>query len=239
MTGVQAKTVRDECRSLIHDALVENQMPLNVSHPEYISLDVRIKSFVDWPIEKLPSTEKLAEAGYFYDVKNNILRCFYCDGVSWDMKSDEDPWARHAKWYFNCPYVLSCKSKEFINKCRFKTLKRRDVYNVDFKQSEARMNSYLNWPNEKAPTSEIMSKAGFYFTHLEDKVVCFHCGYGVRNWQRDDNPWYKHAWWSPDCDFLRQHKSSKFIDKVVNDRSKQESLDKCVLIYNLNIREIR
>ncbi|CAC5366087.1 unnamed protein product [Mytilus coruscus] len=184
MKGTQTKTIRNECRSLIHDALIENQNVQTVSHPKFVSLDARIETFVNWPINKEPKKERLAEAGYFYDPKNTILRCFYCDGVSWDLKPDEDPWARHAKWYFNCPYVRASKTEEFINKCRFTKLKRNDVYNVEYIECDNRLKTFDNWPIESCPKPCLLSRAGFYFTHLEDKVVCYHCGYGVRNWKK-------------------------------------------------------
>lgn len=60
-----------------------------VSHSKFISLDARIDSFVNWPINKEPKKETLAGTGYFYDHKNTILRYFYCDGVSWDLKPDD------------------------------------------------------------------------------------------------------------------------------------------------------
>lgn len=239
MNGIQDKSVRDECRSLIHDAIVEKQEPSIVSHPIYVSLSARVASFDNWPAEKSPTKEKLAEAGYFYDKSNNILRCFYCNGVSWDLKPDEDPWARHAKWYFNCPYVLASKTEQFINRCRFETNRNSDIYNTEYQTTNSRLLSYTKWPIEKCPDPCNMSKAGFYFTNIEDKVVCFHCGYGVRNWKKDDNPWYRHAWWSPNCLYLQRKKSGAFIESVLNDRAKFEPLDKCSITYTIELRETR
>lgn len=239
MTGIQTKAVRDECRSLIHDALIGGSELITLLNPSYVSLNARVDSFINWPAEKQPTKEKLAEAGYFFDTANNILRCFYCDGVSWDLKPNEDPWIRHAKWYFNCPYILASKTKEFIENCRFDRLKRSAIYNIDYNKFELRLRSYIKWPVETCPKPEVMSKAGFYFTHVEDKVVCYHCGYGVRNWQKDDNPWYRHAWWSPDCAYLFRYKSTSFIDNVLSDRAKLEPLDRCILTYRVNAREHR
>lgn len=51
-------------------------------------------------------------------------------------------------------------------------------------------------------------------TGLSDHVRCFHCGNGLRNWEKDDIPWNEHARWYPECSYVLLKKGQDFIDKV-------------------------
>jgi hypothetical protein len=51
----------------------------------------------------------------------------------------------------------------------------------------SRLSSYASWNSENAPTPTILAEAGFYFTHIEDKVACHMCGHGLRNWDIHDD----------------------------------------------------
>ena len=75
------------------------------------------------------------------------------------------------------------------------------------------------------PAPTILAEAGFYLTHIEDKVACHMCGHGLRNWDIHDDSWYKHALWSPNCKFLKEHKSKDCILKTRQDSSKFELAD--------------
>ena len=54
----------------------------------------------------------------------------------------------------------------------------------------------------------------FLWTGLSDHVRCFHCGNGLRNWEKDDDPWEEHARWYPECNYVLLKKGQEFIDKV-------------------------
>ena len=43
-----------------------------------------------------------------------------------------------------------------------------------------------------------------FITGEEDIVRCFYCGGSLRNWDRTQNPFTKHAQWYPDCDYIRK-----------------------------------
>ncbi|KAJ8306458.1 hypothetical protein KUTeg_017003 [Tegillarca granosa] len=221
MKGVQmTRRLRDECRGLINDAVNEHEIT-EIAHPEMSSLHSRLDTFKKWSQDKIPKPIHIAEAGYFLEGPNDVLRCFYCNCATWDLKPHDDPWKRHAKWAFYCPYVKQQKDDEYINTSRFSKKDELKVYNALYSSLDTRVNSYMAWNCENGPDPRLMAKAGFYFTKFEDKVVCFACGYGVRNWQYNDDPWYKHAWWSPFCKYVRRNKGQRFIDNVQEDRMVQ------------------
>ncbi|XP_052789514.1 uncharacterized protein LOC128223991 [Mya arenaria] len=77
-----------------------------------------------------------------------------------------------------------------------------------------RESSYNGWPNTSRHTPIELADAGFFFAGFGDCVRCFHCGIGLRHWDKDDNVWIEHARWSKDCVFLLQKKGGPFVELV-------------------------
>lgn len=237
MMGVSKdRSLRDVCRSLVHDAVTEKEI-LHIAHPEFACYERRLQTLSEWPKSKLPPKEAIARAGYYRE-NPVVFRCFYCNGVSWDFKPDEDPCARHAKWLFNCPYIKELKGAEFVNKCRFQLKRKTAMYNSSFKNSVDRLGTYGRWPMISFPKPCDLSDAGFYFTGTEDKVVCFACGYGLRNWTSRDDPWKRHAQWSPACDFLIQTLGKSFIQRVQSERDRTDTNNDCSITYVIQTRQL-
>ncbi|KAK3101506.1 hypothetical protein FSP39_004085 [Pinctada imbricata] len=231
-----SKEVIELCRSLVNDAVVE-KAPSEIVHPEFSNISARVSSMEHLSDDSKPTKDELAEAGYFFDKSCNVYRCFTCDGVSWDFKQDENPWKRHAKWYYNCPYVNSQKSKQFISKSRFEE-RRFTVYNEKYAKLCDRLLTFQTWQHVEFPYSTL-ADAGLYYTGFEDKVTCFMCGHGFRHWNRDDDPWHRHALSSPDCSFVRMKKSDDFIAQIKQEREREQSYrdDELVITYSIGIRK--
>lgn len=87
--------------------------------------------------------------------------------------------------------------------------KRKDYVTV-----ESRLKSYNKWPERVEQKPKEMADAGFFYCGLSDHVRCFHCGNGLRNWEKEDKPWEEHARWYPNCNFVLLSKGQEFIDKV-------------------------
>ncbi|CAB3360237.1 Hypothetical predicted protein [Cloeon dipterum] len=58
------------------------------------------------------------------------------------------------------------------------------------------------WPLSMAQTGHELARAGFYYTGSGDMVICFHCGIGLKDWDREDDPFKQHVKWSSACQFL-------------------------------------
>ena len=41
---------------------------------------------------------------------------------------------------------------------------------------------------------------------------CFHCDGGLRNWERQDDPFTEHARWFPRCNFIRDLRGEAFVN---------------------------
>lgn len=44
---------------------------------------------------------------------------------------------------------------------------------------------------------------------VADVVTCFFCGGTLGNWEPDDNPWFEHAKFFPECMFLELAKNKR------------------------------
>lgn len=84
----------------------------------------------------------------------------------------------------------------------------------DFLTTESRMGSFVRWPERVSQKPTELAEAGFFYCGLSDHVRCFHCGNGLRNWEKDDIPWNEHARWYPECSYVLLKKGQDFIDKV-------------------------
>ncbi|XP_065344243.1 uncharacterized protein LOC135942178 [Cloeon dipterum] len=71
------------------------------------------------------------------------------------------------------------------------------------------------WPLSMAQTGHELARAGFYYTGSGDMVICFHCGIGLKDWDREDDPFKQHAKWSSACQFLLLCKGSRSIKNVL------------------------
>ena len=68
--------------------------------------------------------------------------------------------------------------------------------------------------------TDAITNIALFFNHFifklgsPDSVKCFFCNGGLLDWEVDDNPWWEHARWFPECGFLKQVKGMVFIRNV-------------------------
>lgn len=70
------------------------------------------------------------------------------------------------------------------------------------------------WPRGMRQTADACAEAGYFYIDSGDKVICFHCGIGIKDWEDTDIPWEEHAMWSPKCGYLIKKKGNDFIQNV-------------------------
>jgi len=74
-----------------------------------------------------------------------------------------------------------------------------------------------NWPRHRlTATPTDMANAGLYYLGTHDKVKCFYCNGGLQNWDTHDDPWFEHAKWFPQCEFLLQQRGPEYVERVKN-----------------------
>ncbi|KAF4529125.1 hypothetical protein B566_EDAN017188 [Ephemera danica] len=83
--------------------------------------------------------------------------------------------------------------------------------------------SFINWPVHHPKSATELADAGFFYTGCGDRVICFHCGGGVKDWMSGDSPWVEHSIWFGNCDFLVANKGQQFVEKVKSITSMQNT----------------
>lgn len=79
---------------------------------------------------------------------------------------------------------------------------------------KARLCSFHDWPKTLKQTPEQLSDAGFFYTQKCDRVICFCCGLGLKQWEDNDDPWEQHALYNAKCAYLLLIKGSEYIASI-------------------------
>ncbi|XP_059614742.1 death-associated inhibitor of apoptosis 1-like [Phlebotomus argentipes] len=94
-----------------------------------------------------------------------------------------------------------------------------------------RLATFREWPRNLKMKPEELCDAGFFYTGIGDRVQCFSCGGGLKDWEDNDCAWEQHARWYDNCEYLKLIKGQKYIDEVkaknAQTLSPSEGLQEC------------
>ncbi|XP_052814217.1 baculoviral IAP repeat-containing protein 3-like [Mya arenaria] len=57
---------------------------------------------------------------------------------------------------------------------------------------ENRLRTFDTYPPQMVPDKYEVAKAGFYYTGLSDRVICFRCDIKLKDWEKYDNAMNEH-----------------------------------------------
>lgn len=97
------------------------------------------------------------------------------------------------------------------------------TYYFEFAIESTRLRSFDKWPKSMKQKPEQLADAGFFYTQIGDRVICFSCGVGLYEWSETDDPWEEHALCYEECDYLRLVKGVEFIESVKKKFNKTEN----------------
>ena len=69
--------------------------------------------------------------------------------------------------------------------------------------------TYSNWSTQLAQKPTELSRNGFFYTDIGDKVTCFYCGISLRQWDKSDDIVTEHLKWSSHCLYAKIASSNK------------------------------
>ncbi|KAK7204216.1 hypothetical protein BZA70DRAFT_206196 [Myxozyma melibiosi] len=172
-----------------------------------------------WPHAK-PSVADMAKAGFIYtpstEAQDNAT-CFLCH-KSLDMWSkNDDPRAEHISHSPDCAWAIVCSEQWIAD----------EEHDPDSDEMlSTRLLTYGGptnswWPHDGKrgwiPTSEAMSRAGFYYSPSregDDLASCMYCGIVLDGWEPKDSPVEEHRRRQPNCFFFdRSQKPQPAIPK--------------------------
>lgn len=231
----------------------ESSLPLETSRPEdFTSLNNRLKTFDTWRNTEL-SKYSLAEAGFVYTGKDDIVICPFCKVEGFRWVTGDKPMADHRLWSPNCPYLRNNSEHDHtennsnnIDTCGLygvevvpnsvpEESRKIDLQRLGIQKSigpqyqdkityESRFATFQKWPKAIKQRPADLAEAGFYYTGVGDQTLCFHCGGGLKDWEEDDDPWEQHALWFSKCVFLNLKKGPEFVKKVKEENEPERSV---------------
>ncbi|KAK9502250.1 hypothetical protein O3M35_011054 [Rhynocoris fuscipes] len=213
-----------------------------VSNVNLFKESERLKTFEQWPVEFM-SRHKMAEAGFYYLKKDDVVRCIFCGVEIGRWVPGDDPMNDHIRWSPECRFVrklpvgnipLSDDNEPGIDTCgpsgiknqpniisepsllesHSGFLKSKPPSFPQFATEDSRMKSYSTWPISLKLKPHVLSDAGFFYTGKGDQTICYHCGGGLKDWEETDEPWVEHARWFSKCPYVLLVKGKEFVDEV-------------------------
>lgn len=89
----------------------------------------------------------------------------------------------------------------------------------EFQLESYRLTSFEDWPKSMKQKPKELAEAGFYYTGKGDKVACFSCGGGLKDWEEIDNPFEQHALWYQKCEYLKLIKGQDYINETLSNKT--------------------
>lgn len=102
----------------------------------------------------------------------------------------------------------------------------------EFSVESKRLESFADWPKTMRQKPQQLSDAGFYYTGKGDRVCCFCCGGGLKDWEENDDPWEQHAMWYGKCEYVKLMRGNEYITEMAKQREEigkgaREALAEC------------
>ena len=87
-------------------------------------LSNRLRTFCFWPATSSANVFELARAGFLFTGRDDVVKCFTCNGNLKEWKQDDNPLESHKEFYPDCPYIkeLEDANKIFDTKVRLADL---------------------------------------------------------------------------------------------------------------------
>ncbi|CAH6787583.1 Naip2 [Phodopus roborovskii] len=214
LLGVDALRVLKRQQEEEHQERMKMRKGFN---PHMRSEAKRLKTFVTYDTFRSWTPQEMAAAGFYLTGVKLGVQCFCCSLILFCTRLRNLPIESHRRLRPECEFLLG-KDVGNIGKyeVRVKTPEKLRGDRARYREEEARLESFENWPFYAHGTSpRVLSAAGFVFTGKRDTVQCFSCGGCLGNWEEGDDPWKEHAKWFPKCEFLQSKKSSEEIAQYI------------------------
>lgn len=209
---------------------------LNIQY-NYNFEDVRLASFDNWPVPFI-SKNALAKTGFYFLQDGDRVKCNFCKIIVQRWENGDDPIEEHMKWSPSCPLLKRRNTQNVPLKDLNNTVSLSEVcihYSnekndlqikyPEYQNEINRVHSFRDWPPSLRPKRDDFNNSGLFYTGNGDRVVCFSCGLGLKDWETGDEPFTEHARWTPGCRYLEHIKGIKFIQDVKKSFKKPEAME--------------
>ncbi|XP_053389087.1 inhibitor of apoptosis protein-like [Mercenaria mercenaria] len=76
----------------------------------------RLRSYKQWPKRQIADPQMLANAGFYYTGRGDIIRCYKCRFEIRNLNDGLDPWEEHARLYPYCDHLVENKGELYVQR---------------------------------------------------------------------------------------------------------------------------
>lgn len=198
--------------------------------PDYNFEDIRLTTYDDWQVPFI-SKNTLAKIGFYFLQDEDKVKCHFCKIIVKKWENGDNPIEEHLKWSPSCRLLRRRSTDNVpINADQLDELLPPRSYDVcghnpedndneqikypEYRYEINRVHSFKEWPQALTPTKNDFNDTGLFYTGNGDKVICFSCGLGLKDWEAGDSPLTEHARWTSGCRYLDHIKGEKFVENV-------------------------
>ncbi|CAC5426689.1 NAIP [Mytilus coruscus] len=169
---------------------------------QFQSIESRLSTFQEYPIENKSYRKKLALAGFFYNHVSDYVQCFECGGCLRAWKSMSDPMIRHQTTFKTCQFACHTKWKESS------TMDVEPATYDSMHTLEDRLNSFKSFPDTHSRDDlKQLAHAGFYYYGIAEDIVCAACNIGFASVENSEYIVRLHKKYSRKCPFIHKSKN--------------------------------
>lgn len=173
----------------------------------------------------IENASTFAMLGLFYNQTYDKIQCFFCktkfnitDNVTNELhlsKNSSCPLLRHQKTN-NIPIddelLKKNLPKYFSDKCGSGKL----IFHKypEMCSSADRRETFEDWEFSHIQEPRGLVDAGLFYLGEDDQVVCYSCGIGLKDWDKNDIPFEEHARFANKCQFLIERKGREYEELI-------------------------
>jgi baculoviral IAP repeat-containing protein 7/8 len=180
--------------------------------------------------------EILALQGFYFQAPPDKVKCMFCNLVLGNWKPNDDPLTDHLKYSGNCillkrratsnvpisPATLNdILPPASFDEYGFSHTNANNFEHPEYQLPNKRLRTFEMWPLSLKQKPVELVEAGFFYTGMADRVICFCCGVGLGKWEETDSPWLEHVKHGQACEFLQLNLGTEKIKTMLQEIDKQ------------------
>lgn len=170
---------------------------------QFKTLESRLRTFQNYPIENKSYREKIAMAGFFYYHVSDYVQCFDCGGCLRAWNSMSDPMKRHKKIFKTCHFACDTEWKESS------IMDAEPATYESMHTLSDRLSSFKSFPNTLSKdVVEQIAQAGFYYCGIAEDIVCSACNIGFASVKSSECISRLHQRYSQKCPYATKFKNN-------------------------------
>ncbi|WBB27241.1 IAP-3 [Mythimna sequax nucleopolyhedrovirus] len=194
----------------------------------------RLMSFDHWPANHPIAPHCLAVNGFYHfqsAVYSDNVRCAFCkvEICRWqphdNVEEDHKRWAPQCKLVrklvdidggYNAMHNHTTVAAPAIDECGSTST---HYAHPQYRTYQSRLDTFKNneWPAAIPISPDELATAGFFYTGKSDRVKCFACDGGLKEWTKGDDAFKLHARWFDRCSYVIKTKGTEYIKSAMNE----------------------